>query len=1189
MWQFIKYEWWFWLRSPMTWILLFINTLLIFGAVTSDSISIGGGVGSVHKNAPYTIQTYYAVMSLICLLMTTAYMNATATRDFQHNMYQLVFSTPIRKRDYFFGKFIGAMTMAVIPLLGVSLGSIIGPFMPWVEPQRYGPFMWEGHVWGILSFAIPNVFITGVLLFSLAMIFRNSIVSFVGAMLILVLYAVSAGFTKDIRNEWLANILDPLGFRPESLLSKYMTVDEKNTRAVPLSGPFLWNRLIWMGISLALLFILYVRFSFNTRKEKAGKQNKVAHESDSWVPTHKSFQPEKSGGNKLAMLGKLTSFELKSVVRNPTFIIITILGGINLIASLTSFTTMYGGKQYPVTYDVIETIRGSFYLFLIGIITFYSGVLVWKERDAKFSEIQDATPIKSGMLFSAKLLAMILAVALVLVFTIVIGMSSQLMFGYTRLQPDVYLKMLLGIDLTGFAFLIVVALLLHYVINNRYIAYFAFVVFIILNTFLWSALEIQTNMIPFGESPSVIYSDMNGFGPFVAGIIWFKVYWSLAALLLVFVTRAFYLRGRETSFRKRLSVAGVTLQQHGLTLGVVLIAFFVCSGFVYYNTQVLNKYDSIKDSELQTVDYEKKYKRYEGVPQPRWYALDYQIDIEPYARNLYVHTRGWVRNISGKAISELYFTTPPGIDSIDILVAGSKVKLNDTRLNFRILSLTRPLLPGDTMEIVVKCRKETKGFENEVSFTQLTQNGTFFNETDFMPILGYADAYEMQDKNKRQKYKLPVRKRMPTLNEHDTASRMNTYISNEADWVSVHTIISTAKDQIAVAPGSLLRSWEKGDKKYYEYQLDHKSLNFYSFISARYEVAREKWNGIDIEVYYYKEHAYNVPNMLRSIKKSLDYYISNFGPYYHKQARIIEFPRYGSFAQAFPGTMPYSEGIGFITDLRDVTKDDIDFVYYVVAHEMGHQYWAHQLCGANMQGSEMMSEGFAQYSSLMVMEKEYGHDKMKQFLEYEMDGYLRGRSGEAEAERPLIRTENQGYIHYQKASVVMYYLKEMIGEQQVNKALRSLLDTFAYKQPPYATSLSALRAFKAVTPDSLQYLITDMFEHVTLFSNRVASVTSKPVGKEYEVTIRTVSEKFRPDTLGKERPIAVNDYMDVGLFMAPRGKEKVGKPIQIQRVHVRQRDNTYTFRVAQKPDRAGIDPYNYLIDRIPDDNIKTVD
>jgi aminopeptidase N len=103
-------------------------------------------------------------------------------------------------------------------------------------------------------------------------------------------------------------------------------------------------------------------------------------------------------------------------------------------------------------------------------------------------------------------------------------------------------------------------------------------------------------------------------------------------------------------------------------------------------------------------------------------------------------------------------------------------------------------------------------------------------------------------------------------------------------------------------------------------------------------------------------------------------------------------------------------------------------------------------------GSEMMSEGFAQYSALMVMEKEYGRDKMKKFLEYEMDEYLSGRRFETEAERPLMKTESQQYIHYQKASVVMYYLKEMVGERNVNTALKNLIDTYAYKSPPYPTA-----------------------------------------------------------------------------------------------------------------------------------------
>ncbi|RYZ79953.1 MAG: hypothetical protein EOP06_26220, partial [Proteobacteria bacterium] len=379
---------------------------------------------------------------------------------------------------------------------------------------------------------------------------------------------------------------------------------------------------------------------------------------------------------------------------------------------------------------------------------------------------------------------------------------------------------------------------------------------------------------------------------------------------------------------------------------------------------------------------------------------------------------------------------------------------------------------------------------------------------------------------------------MPKLDDNNLKARSNTYIGNDADWVQVTTTISTSPDQIAVAPGSLKKQWTANGRKYFKYELDQKALNFYSFISAKFEVARRKWNGIDLEVYYDKKHAYNVPNMLNAMQKSLSYYTKNFGPYYQKQCRIIEFPQYASFAQAFPGTMPYSESVGFITDLREVTKDDIDMVFYVVSHEMGHQYWAHQLCGADMQGSEMMSEGFAQYSALMVMEKEYGKDKMKQFLEYEMDNYLSGRSSESEAERPLMKTEQQQYIHYNKASVVMYYLKEMIGEDKTNLALRNLLNEFAYKDPPYATSNFAVREFKKVTPDSLQYLIGDMFENITLFDNRALSSSYKKNGSDFVVTLKTSSQKFRCDSIGNEKPMKIADYIDVAVFAKPDGKAK---------------------------------------------------
>lgn len=1188
MWKFIRHEWKYWIYSPMTWIFFIINTLLVMGAVSSDSITIGGGVGSVHKNAPFVIQTYYGVMSLICLLMTTAFINASANRDFEHGMYQFVFSSPIKKRDYYFGKFIGASTIAIFPLLGVSLGSLIGPLMPWAQAERYGDVIWSGHIQGLISFGIPNTIITAVLLYTLAIIFRSNMVSFIGAMLILIFYIVSSGFTQDLEKEWLANILDPFGFRPEGIIAKYMTVDEKNINAVPLIGAFLFNRIFWLGISLFILLITYTKFSFSAKNQKPKKEIKEIDVSNSTTKAINPLLLTYDNTFSFFKLWYLIKFETKAILKNPTFIIIVIIGLLNLIASLTSFTGRYGTDQYPVTYDIIDTIKGSFYLFLIAIITFYTGVLVWKERDVKINEIQDATPIQTSIFFVSKIIALIASVAFILMTTMIIGIIAQTAFGYYRYQLDVYINSLLIMDLLSFSFLIIIALLFHYMINNRYIAYFAFVSFIILNQFIWGVLKISTNMVKFGATPTVTYSDMNGFGPFIPSTIWFNIYWIIFSIILVYIVLSFYVRGKETDFRQRLRYSNFVLSKNKMAIILWAVVFTLSCGFVFYNTKVLNTYDSEKELENKQVDYEKTYKKYENLIQPRFYKFNYTIDILPYERSMTASIDAWAINKSNQPIQELHFSMPQIPDSVDIIISGGNLKLNDTRLNYRIYTLDKPLQPSDSILIQFEVSRLTKGFENEVSFTQLTQNGTFFNNGDITPSLGYDANSEIRDKNKRIKLKLPKRIRMPGLDENDINARANNYISNDADWVEVNTTISTSLDQIAIAPGSLIKSWEANGKKYFNYKLDEKSLAFYSFISAKYKVARKVWSGIDLEVYYIPEHEYNVPNMLNSMEKSLEYYTQNFGKYHHKQCRIIEFPRYSSFAQAFPGTMPYSESVGFIADLRQVTNNDIDQVFYIVAHEMGHQYWAHQLCGANMQGSEMMSEGFAQYSALMVMEKEYGKNKMKKFLKYEMDGYLRGRSSEFEAERPLMYTEHQQYIHYQKASVIMYGLKEMIGENKVNEALRSLLDTFAYRDPPYATSISAVRAFRKVTPDSLQYLINDMFERITLFSNRMVEAKYKKVGNEYEVNLITNSEKFYADTLGKEVSTPISDYIDIGIFAKSDHKKNLGEPILMQRLKLDKKENNFTFRINKLPYNAGIDPNNYLIDRIPDDNVKVI-
>jgi aminopeptidase N len=326
--------------------------------------------------------------------------------------------------------------------------------------------------------------------------------------------------------------------------------------------------------------------------------------------------------------------------------------------------------------------------------------------------------------------------------------------------------------------------------------------------------------------------------------------------------------------------------------------------------------------------------------------------------------------------------------------------------------------------------------------------------------------------------------------------------------------------------------------------------------------------------------------MLRALRTSLDYYQANFSPYQFRQARIVEFPDYERFAQSFAGTFPWSEGLGFIADYRDPSR--VDMISYVAAHEFAHQWWAHQLIGADEQGETLLSETLAQYSALRVMRQLYGPDQVRKFLKFELDSYLRNRGAEAQAEEPLERVEDQPYIHYRKGSLVMYRLADEIGEDAVNRALRAMLAKYAFKDAPYPTALDLVAALRAQAPPDKQALITDLFEKITLYDLKAtgASAKRRPDGR-YDVRLTVKAAKSYADGLGRETAAAMNETVDVGLFDARPDAEGFGAKdvIAFRKWPIRSGTQTITLLSARRPAFAGIDPYVELIQRNTDGNL----
>ena len=1193
--QFFFFEIRYWLRSIMLWVFTGVVALLVLLAMSTDQVQVGGAIGNTYRNAPFVVEQYYAIFWFITLLMITAFVNSAAAREFTYNMNQIVFTKPIRKLDFLAGRFLGSVVVSTIPMLGISIGVLLAKVMPWSDGDRFGPVVGAAHVQGVLVFALPNTLFEAAIIFTIAALTRSTVASFLGALFLLVADITAGVLTGKLEHEKLAAMVDPFGNRAFALMTKYWTVSDRNTHALGFSGILLWNRLLWLSVGALIFALACWRFSFSERAgHGAGKKPEQEQEAAAASPEAMPALLAKAtlnfgaGARWQQFLGTVR-IEYRRLLKSVAFIVVTCGAMLNCVLALIFTATQgFGLTTRPVTYEMLTIISGSFYLFVIALITFFAGVLVWEERDARTDEVNDALPVPEWPNYLAKLIALMTAMASLQVLAMLVAICVQAAHGYTRFQLGVYIETLLGQDLLSFTFLAVMAFFIHLLSPNKYVGYFAFVGCTIANIFMWRPLHVGTLMVQFGSLPSMTYSDFFGYGPWMKAWWWFAGYWTLFCVLLAIASILLWPRGKDMGWRARFANARLRFRGGiGVLTAVSACCFVLVAGWVYYNTEILNHVESEHDQQKTQADYEKNYKRYQNLPQPRIVDVKYDLALYPATREMVLHGAQQIKNETARPIDTLYITGDRNFTE-SVEVPGARLTMDDKKTGFQIYKIDPALAPGEVRTMTFDVESHPKGFENQLTMTGIAPNGSFFN-SGAVPQIGYQDGNELTDPNDRRRFGLKEKDLMPALEANCTSDCMNNYISNNSDWVNVDTIISTSGDQIAVAPGSLVRQWQQGGRNYYEYKLDHFALNFYSFISARYVVARQKWNGIDVEVYYLKEHPWNVPRMIESVEKSLGYYTANYGPYFNKEARIVEFPRVASFAQAFPGTMPYSESIGFIADIEK--PDDIDMVFYVVAHEMAHQWWAHQVVGADMEGATTLSETLAQYSALMVMEKEYGADTMRKFMEYEMDAYLRSRGTERLKERPLMRVEaSQGYIHYRKGSVVMYYLRQTIGEDAVNRALRNVLAQYRFAPPPYPTSWALVNALRDQTPPQYQYLLKDLFEDITLFSNRAlkATATKRSDGK-YDVTVVVETHKYKADAKGVETEVPVDDWIEVGALAAPEKGKHYGKVLARQLVHMTGKQGTYTFVTDAKPDKAGIDPLLLLIDRIPDDNLKKVE
>ncbi|MHB1057471.1 MAG: ABC transporter permease/M1 family aminopeptidase [Rhodanobacter sp.] len=1179
------------LRAPLFWIVAAAFGALAFAFASTDMVIAGGASGNVLRNAPLVIVRLLGVLTVLSVFLITIFVAGAALRDFDQRTSELFFSTPMSRGAYLGGRFAAGYLAALAIMLACALGLAIGGMMPWIDSARLGPASWHGYAWAFGVMVVPDMLFMAALLFLLATTTRSLLATYIGVIAYFVLSGVTGYLGRDIDSHTIAAMLDPFGGRTLGIVTRYWSSEQSNHLLPALDGVLLFNRLLWTGVALVLFAAAWLLFRPNREGLQLPRRKKRA-EPPMLRPsagTTALALPQVTTGHgwrvHLQQLRTQFLFDTLGVVRGVALLVLLALSLVLMLVSLVSSGLIYGTPVWPVTHQVLTAINGSFSLPLMIIAIFYAGELVWRERTQRSAEVTDAFPVPDWVPLLAKFGALLTVIVLMLLIGAAVGIGWQLGHGYTHLEPGLYLGML-ALNAIPFVLIAVLALFLQVMSNNKFLGYLLSILWVAASTVGFGLLHWDHNLYNYGSGPGVPYSDMNGFGHFLTGALWFDGYWACLAAVMLVLAALFWTRGTDDAWRDRLREARARLRAPVLAVLVAAALGFVGTGaWIYYNTNVLNTYRNSTAKTVKRADYEKKYAKYKDAPQPRIAAVKADVDIYPYRRRLDIRAHYTLVNRHDAPISELYVNFTDEFTVKSLQFAPHETVSQDRDLGFTVYRLKTPLAPGASMAFDFTLEYAPKGFTNDTGATFLARNGTFFN-SGVLPQFGYQTQYQLTDRNDRRKYGLSAEvPRMPKLG--DEKARANTYISNDADWIDFDTTVSTAADQIALAPGTLQKEWTANGRRYFHYTMQRPMLNFFAYLSARYAVKHVQWKGVDISVYYNPAHAWNVDRMIESAKDSLDYYDANYTPYQFKQLRILEFPGYAAFAQSFANTIPFSESIGFIADLRDKSK--VDYVYDVTAHEIAHQWWAHRVIGANMQGSTMLSESLAQYSSLMVMKHKYGADQMHKFLKFELDAYLVGRATEKLAEEPLAKVENQPYIHYRKGSLIFYALQDYLGEAKLNAMLKQFLVDKGFQQPPYTTSREFMDALDKAAGPEWQALLDDFFWKITLFDNRLTGASAKPLPNgKYAVTLKVHAGKVYVDGTGKETAAKPDIPIEIGVFAASTGTGKDGKPLYLEKRLLPDGDSTLTVIVDGKPALAGIDPYNELIDKVSGDNRRAV-
>ncbi|NNE42733.1 MAG: hypothetical protein HKN12_00865 [Gemmatimonadetes bacterium] len=1099
------------LTRPPVYFLLVLLALTSFGLSSGDMAIMSGDttVGGESKQwmtSEFTVAMVFPLVAFLFYVFFVAVLAGMAIpRDEELRVGPVIHATKLSPGEYVWGKFAAVLGIFLLVLAAhLAFQMIFNHLWPHADAEKIrGPFLLMNYLRPATLLALPCLVFFAGASFAVGEFTRKPILIFVTPVLA---FLVSIFFLFDWSPSWLDprinNLLmwiEPSGYRwiNETWLKVDRGVDFYNTTPVGYDMPFLLSRLAFLvaGFGFVAMSVGHheksLRGNVGTKTRSLRKQR--LQEPATSAPAYasgdlRSLDMTARSPGFVRTVIDVAAYESRNLLSQPG---LYLFGPIILLQIILNFVFDVGAFDTPILLTTGFAAVGalnSLTLMVTILLMVYTAESVMRDQTTGLAPISFSTPARTGAMLLGKALANGLVGAVILLAAALGIRAVMLIQGGTvpfEIRPllIVWGGLLVPTLIVWASFITAVVALTR----SRFAAYGVGLAALIYSA--WKNTRGEVNWVGnWNLSGAVTWSDFGSLDPNAFALLLNRAFYlAVLVFLVAFTVRVFPRRDFDSGATLDRLRPWPLLKTAFRMLPVALPAIVLGS---FLNAQVSDGHQG-PAAEKRAEDYwGRNVLSWIDAPEPELGAVDIAVELDPPERWFRVNGTYHLVNATEETMRRFPMTTGDHFENVSWTLHGEEFEPDD-RAGLFVFELASPLAPGDTVVV---------GFSHEGTYPKgLSKNGggaanfvlpagvvlTSFN-TGFLPLPSFDPDRGVDEDNQME----------PKEWEDDFFEGITPPALGVGVRFPVRTEISGPAEYRYHGVGVKQSETVEDGVRHVVWKSDF-PVNFFNIVAGKWDV----WEGEGVEIYHHPKHTYNIDMMGRALEGSRKYYSEWFYPYPWQDLRLNEFPGIATYAQGFPTNITFSEHIGFLT--RATEESNAPFL--VTAHEAAHQWWGNILMPGEGPGGNILSEGMAHFSTILLFDQMEGEEARAEFCKGIEASY--GDSRRVDSEKPLVKTlgdkPSDTTVMYDKGGWVFYMLHRLMGDEASFAGIRAFVEKYG-GGPDFPVLQDYVREMRAFAPDAEAYdaFVDQWFFDVVVPEFRLEDSVKEADGDAWVVTTR---------------------------------------------------------------------------------------